>query len=90
VLGRLPEAVAPKEARAALDGLIALDDPPAYQIAQVHAWWGDRDHAFEWLDRARNSDDAGLRYVKYDPLLRNLREDPRYKALLGKMNLPLD
>jgi hypothetical protein len=31
-----------------------------------------------------------MRYIKYDPFLRNLRGDPRYSALLKKMNLPLD
>ncbi len=79
-----------KEARAALDEMIAFDDPPAYQIAQVYAYWGDRNHAFDWLERARSTEDAGLRYVKYDPLLRPLRSDPRYTELLKKMNLPLD
>ena len=79
-----------KEARTALDAMIALDDPPAYQIAQVYAWWGDRDRAFHWLERARSTEDAGLRYVKYDPLLRSLRPDPRYTALLRKMKLPVD
>jgi len=73
-----------------LDELLALADPPTYQIAQVFAWWGDRDRAFEQLDRGRAMADVGLRYVKYDPLLRKLRGDPRYTALLQKMKLPLD
>jgi serine/threonine-protein kinase len=80
----------PKEAQQALDALLALADPPAYQLAQVYAWWGDRDRAFEQLERGRLSADAGMRYLKYDPLLRRLRGDPRYTALLKKMNLPLD
>jgi hypothetical protein len=36
------------------------------------------------------SADSGLRYLKYDPLLRKLRGDPRYTALLRKMKPPLD
>jgi len=28
--------------------------------------------------------------VKFDPLLHRLRGDPRYSALLRKMNLPVD
>jgi len=80
----------PKESRKALDDLIALADPPSYQVAQVFAWWGDRDHAFEWLERCRATRDAGVRYVKYDPLLRALRGDARFAAFLRKMNLPPD
>jgi eukaryotic-like serine/threonine-protein kinase len=62
----------------------------AYQIAQVYAWRRELDPAFTWLDRAYSQHDPGITYVKYDPLLRNLRGDPRYKALLSKMNIPLD
>jgi serine/threonine-protein kinase len=60
----------------------------AYQIAQAHAWRGDADAAMQWLDRAFAQRDGGLVEVKYDPLLRSLRSDPRYLALLKKMNLP--
>ena len=62
----------------------------AYQIAEVHAWRGEADLAFEWLERARAQRDGGLSLVKVDPLLRNLSGDPRYTALLKKMNLPVD
>jgi hypothetical protein len=30
----------------------------------------------------------GLTWLKIDTNFRNLRDDPRYKALLRKMNLP--
>ena len=79
-----------KQAQEALDGLLALPEPPAYQLAQVYARWGDRDGAFAQLERGLASADAGMRYLKYDPLLRDLRGDPRYATLLKKMNLPLD
>jgi TolB-like protein/Flp pilus assembly protein TadD len=60
----------------------------AFQIAEVYAWCGQLDKAFEWLDRAYVQRDGGLRAVKFSPLLRGLRGDPRYAALLAKMNLP--
>jgi adenylate cyclase len=62
----------------------------AYQIAGVYAWRGDRDAAFEWLDRAYRQRDGGLVSVKFDSLLRSLRADPRFPALLRKLNLPVD
>jgi hypothetical protein len=34
--------------------------------------------------------DGGIWYVKFDPLLKPLRGDPRHEALLRKMNLPVD
>jgi serine/threonine-protein kinase len=71
--------------------LAALDvETNAYQIAQVYAWRGDRAPAFEWLERSYLERDTGLRYLKYDPLLRKLRGDPRFNALVKKMNLPPD
>jgi TolB-like protein len=61
----------------------------AYQIAQVYAFRGETDSACTWLDRAYAQRDQGLTEVKADPLLANLRSDPRYRALLTKMRLPL-
>ena len=60
----------------------------AYQMAELFAWQGDRDHAFDWLDKAIEVHDGGLGYLKYDPLLRSLRADARYAALLQQLKLP--
>ena len=65
-----------------------LGDRWAYQIAEVYAWLGERDAAFEWLQRAYTQHDGGLIQVKYDRLLVSLRSDSRYPALLRQMNLP--
>ncbi|MFL5311053.1 MAG: tetratricopeptide repeat protein [Myxococcales bacterium] len=62
----------------------------AYQLAQAHAWSGDPDGAFSWLGRALAEKDAGLNYVKSDPLLAKLHGDPRWTSLLKRMNLPLE
>jgi tetratricopeptide (TPR) repeat protein len=62
----------------------------AYQIAETFAWVGNTDRAFEWLDQAVAQHDAGLTYVKYDPFLRDLRADPRMKAILRRLKLPPD
>ena len=77
------------EAQGVLDGLIShYAQSGAWQIAQVYAWFGESDKAFEWLDRAYVQRDSGLPALKYSPMLRGLRGDPRYSALLAKMNLP--
>lgn len=57
----------------------------AYEIAQVFTYRGEMDKAFEWLERAYKQRDSGLSKVKVDPLLNNLRGDPRYVAFLKEM-----
>ena len=77
-------------AHRALDELISRDGPSQpYRVAEVYAWRGERDRAFEWLDRAFAQNDPGLSYVNTDPLVRKLRGDPRYEALVKRLNLPM-
>lgn len=61
----------------------------AYQVAQAHAWRDEHDAAFDWLHRAIAQRDAGLQYVKFDPLLRGLRGDARFGEVLARMGLGL-
>ena len=60
----------------------------AYQIAQVYAFRSESDEAFGWLDRAYAQRDSGLVGTKVEPLLKSLHSDPRFVALLKKLNLP--
>jgi TolB-like protein/Flp pilus assembly protein TadD len=79
-----------KEADAALGELLEKDkDAWAFQIAEVYAFRGETDKAFEWLERAYAQRDSGLASMKGDPLLRSLESDPRYPTFLKKMRLPL-
>ncbi|HEY1906756.1 MAG TPA: hypothetical protein VGG91_11980 [Myxococcaceae bacterium] len=77
--------------RRALEQLIAshAEDSP-YQVAEAYAWRGERDHAFEWFERAYQGRDPGLAELKVDPFIGSLRGDPRYAALLAKLKLPPD
>jgi len=77
--------------RRALEQLIRANAHEApYQIASVYAWRGERDQAFEWLDRAYRDRDPGLPYANLDMFLRSLHGDPRFNALLAKLKLPGD
>jgi len=62
----------------------------SYLLAQLHAFRGEKDLAFTWLETAYNKKDSWLFWVKGDPLLKNLKNDPRYNAFLKKMKLPVD
>ena len=78
----------PREARAALEELVRTHHQDApFQIACVHAWWGDADRAFEWLDRAVEQHDGGLMDLRLEPLLARIRKDPRFEALLVRAGL---
>jgi TolB-like protein len=57
-------------------------------IARVYAFRGEKDKAFEWLNRALSDRDGDLYIIKGDPLFKNLEGDPRFKSFLRKMNLP--
>jgi hypothetical protein len=64
----------------------AQDD--AYEIADAYAYRGEVDQAFAWPDRAYSQKEPTLYEIKYDPFFKNLKDGPRYKAFLRKMNLP--
>ena len=82
-LGRKAEADRALAQAVALKG---LPDSAAYQVALVYAARGDTDQAFSWLERALKQRDAGMHWMKFDPLLKRLSGDPRFKALLAQMH----
>jgi adenylate cyclase len=56
-------------------------------IAQVYAFRGQIDEAFEWLERAITQKEITTGYIKGDPLLSSLEADSRYPRCLRRMNL---
>jgi hypothetical protein len=84
-LGRTAEA---EEALARFTRAMA-DKHPA-TVASLQAWFGRKDEAFLWLERAYQSRDFGLNDLRNDALLKPLRGDARFAALLRRMNLPAD
>jgi len=78
-----------RESQHALDELIAkYAHDWAFQIAEVYAWRGEPDKAFEWLERAYVQQDAGFAVFKSDPPLKSLWSDARFAAMLKKVGLP--
>jgi serine/threonine-protein kinase len=77
-------------ADAALAELVAKDrNFMAYQIAEVYAWRGENDKAFEWLQNSLNNHDTGTLSLLIDPLMRGLQHDTRYHGLLARIGLPI-
>jgi tetratricopeptide (TPR) repeat protein len=62
----------------------------AYQIAEMYAFRGENDRAFEFLEKSYTAREARLTYLKGDPLLKSLEGDPRYVTFMKKMKLPVN
>ena len=56
-------------------------------IALIHAGLGDKNQAFDWLQKAYEDRSAGLLYLKVDPAFDSLRSDPRFIDLLHRVGL---
>jgi len=63
-------------------------DAASYQYAQMYSILGDKNRALDALDRAWQIRDSGLAWVKADPFLDPLRSDPRFQALVKKLDFP--
>ncbi|HET8678060.1 MAG TPA: tetratricopeptide repeat protein, partial [Blastocatellia bacterium] len=58
-----------------------------YHIATIYSCLGDKDEAFEWLQKAVDEQGDFLNYAKADPKLTNLYADPRYGELMRRIGL---
>jgi tetratricopeptide (TPR) repeat protein len=60
----------------------------AHAFAIVYIGLGDKERAFEWLDKAYDERSFDLPWIKADPRMDPLRSDPRYQELLLRLGLP--
>ena len=58
-----------------------------YEVAGVYAQLGEKDRAFEWLDKAYQSRSC-MYWLRQDPRLSSIHSDPRFRELLTKMKFP--
>ena len=79
------------EADEALQTQIELwADTSAYLVAVTYAYRGDKELALQWLERAYVQKDGNLTEILGEQLFKGMADDPRFKAFLRKMNLPVD
>ncbi len=74
-----------ERARTELDELIALGNVWTYEIAMVHAYRGDLDEAFAWLERAIERRDTALGFLVEDPFMANLHDDSRFELMVDRI-----
>ena len=56
-------------------------------FALVYAGLNDKEKALEWMENAYKEKSGSVRYLKMEPRLQNLRNDPRYTELMRKVGL---
>jgi eukaryotic-like serine/threonine-protein kinase len=84
VAGRRDEAL---KALAELQAQSARRYVQPYEVARVHVGLGDKERAFEWLEKAYAGRSDFLTRLKHDPTFDSLRDDSRFAELLRRMGL---
>ena len=77
-----------KEARALVAKALPDGDLAAYEIALAYLGIGDVDEAFKWLTRSVDTRMGAFNELNADPIFDPVRGDPRFAALLRRMNFP--
>jgi hypothetical protein len=63
----------------------AFPQPP--DVAEAYIFAGNNDRALDWLERGFETHSPDMPYLGL-PLYDSLRDDPRFKDILRRMNLP--
>jgi hypothetical protein len=63
---------------------------PSFYTAMIYAQMGKIDLAFEWLEKAYETNEVEMYWLKVEPPFEPLRHDPRWQTILGKVGFPKD
>jgi serine/threonine-protein kinase len=61
---------------------------PEYFTALFYSGTGQKEEALVWLEKAYDSHDTELTWLKVDPMFKSLHGDPRYEDLLKRVGFP--
>lgn len=79
-----------RKARQLVDDLVKLKEKSYLQphnLALIYIGLGEKDKAFEWLEKALADNSSTLTFIKVSPLFDSLREDARYVRLVQQLGL---
>ena len=62
---------------------------PPFAFALVYAGLGNRDAAFQWLEKAYEARDLGMVFLPVDPKWDSIRSDKRFQDLLRRCRFPV-
>jgi TolB-like protein/DNA-binding winged helix-turn-helix (wHTH) protein/Tfp pilus assembly protein PilF len=75
---------------AALEAIKELQQRPyvsPWLVAIIYAELGDREKAFEWLEKSYSGREHDLAYARVWPMFDSLRSDPRYNDIMRRIGL---
>eukprot|EP01029_Cantina_marsupialis_P000649 TRINITY_DN1045_c1_g1_i2.p2 TRINITY_DN1045_c1_g1~~TRINITY_DN1045_c1_g1_i2.p2 ORF type:complete len:625 (-),score=56.29 TRINITY_DN1045_c1_g1_i2:1196-3070(-) len=61
--------------------------PNCYVLAQLYCELGQKEIALDWLEKCFQKGSVDINWIKFDCMIKNLRDEPRYITLLEKMGL---
>lgn len=76
------------EARAFAEQLARSDPPDPWALAEVHAALGEQDAALGWLEAGYESRRDWMPWVKSNYFFRSLFEEPRFREVVRRLDLP--
>jgi len=85
-VGKQPEAT---EILSSLVELAAKQYVPASNVAMIRNGLGRTGEALTWLEQAMEQHDPWLVFLASDPKWRNLHDEPRYRALLQRLDFTM-
>src|SRR5437773_1319154 len=71
-----------------LEEKYARKEALGHYIAAVYVGLGDKDKAFEWLEKDFQARNGKLAEIRWQVQFESLRDDPRFKDLIKRMGLP--
>jgi hypothetical protein len=57
-------------------------------VATIYAGFGEKEQAFQWLQKANDERNTEIVFLKVDPRLDPLRNDPRIDELVKRVGIP--
>ena len=85
VAGKRPEAL---QIIAQLRAVAESRYADAYMVAAIYAGLGDKNRAFDWLNKGIEERSASMVFLRVDPFFDSLRSDSRFADLLRRIGLP--
>jgi len=76
------------EAREQLDIVLRNDRQNPARIAMLYAALGEKGKALDQLEKANDQNSNHLLFTRYEPFIKSLENEPRYKDLIRRIGYP--